>query len=335
MLTDMIVISGFLGAGKTTLIDKLLRDAFAGKRVALVENDFGEVSVDAALLRRSGMEVREISAGCICCTLSGDFVQSLLELLDRFRPDVVIIEPSGVGKLSDIEKACADARITRLAKLSAKITVVDVKRCRMYRENFGEFFEDQIRCADAIVLSRTEKFPEKVSSARACISEINPSARVYGQAWDALPLAEVLAARVQSRECDTHECSCGHVHDHHEGTCCGHHDHEHHHDADCTCGHHDHGHSAEEAFDTVTVRTERLFEEKTLHALLNRLQDGSMGTVLRAKGLVRDKAGASCFQLVPGEIQITPTPAGDSVITVIGTQLDARAIRMLFDGEPL
>lgn len=173
MATEIYVISGFLGAGKTTLIQKLPKEAFDKEKVVLIENDFGEISVDAALLKSGGIEVKEINAGCICCSLSGDFVKALRELLDRFRPDTIIIEPSGVGKLSDIAKACSDPRILPLADVKAKITVADVKRCRMYLENFGEFFEDQIRNADLILLSRTEAFPDRIDDAYRLIKSLN------------------------------------------------------------------------------------------------------------------------------------------------------------------
>ena len=144
MTTEIYIISGFLGAGKTTLIQKLIKESFQKDKVVLIENDFGEISIDAALLKSSGIEVKEINAGCICCSLSGDFVKAVKELLDRFHPDKIIIEPSGVGKLSDIVKACSDQRIQQLAKVKSKITIVDVKRCKVYLHNFGEFFEDQI-----------------------------------------------------------------------------------------------------------------------------------------------------------------------------------------------
>ncbi len=177
MATEIILVSGFLGAGKTTLVQKLLKEAFTGQRIALIENDFGEISIDAALLQTSGFQVREISSGCICCSLSGDFVKALKELLDACHPDRILIEPSGVGKLSDIIQACADARLRGLVRISRKITVVDVKRCAMYLENFGEFFEDQIRHTDAVVLSRVEAYPDRTEPPAGWCEASTPASR--------------------------------------------------------------------------------------------------------------------------------------------------------------
>lgn len=181
MATEIYVISGFLGAGKTTLIQKLLKEAFRKEKVVLIENDFGEISVDAALLKSGGIEVKEMNSGCICCSLSGDFVKALKELLDRFHPDKIIIEPSGVGKLSDIMKACSDPRVQALAKVKAKITVVDVKRCQMYLDNFGEFFEDQIQNANVILLSRTESFSDKINDAYRLVKSLNAHSTILSK----------------------------------------------------------------------------------------------------------------------------------------------------------
>ena len=172
-MTDMYLISGFLGAGKTTLIQKLLTEAFKSKKVALIENDFGDFSVDAALLREGGYQVRELNAGCICCSLTGDFTAALASLLKTYRPDVVLIEPSGVGKLSDVERACGDRRFATSARITQKITVVDVKRCASYLENFGAFFEDQVRSAGTILLNRTELFPGAVTKAVELVEQLN------------------------------------------------------------------------------------------------------------------------------------------------------------------
>ena len=179
MAAEIFVISGFLGAGKTTLIQKLLKEAFAKEKVALIENDFGEISVDAALLKSGGVEVREINSGCICCSLSGDFVKSLKELLDRFHPDKIVIEPSGVGKLSDIIKACSDPRILPHAEVKGKITIVDIKRYKMYLDNFGEFFEAQIQNADAVLISRVDDFPGRVNAAYEIVKGLNTHAVVF------------------------------------------------------------------------------------------------------------------------------------------------------------
>ena len=161
MAVDVFIVSGFLGAGKTTFIQKLMREVFRGVRLAVVENDFGEESVDASLLGTSGVLVTELNSGCICCSLSGDFVRAFLDMLGRFKPEKVIIEPSGVAKLSDVVRACEDPRIAQLAEVRGKITVVDASSCRKYADNFGEFFEDQIEHADTILLSRTGRSPDR------------------------------------------------------------------------------------------------------------------------------------------------------------------------------
>ena len=168
-MTELYLISGFLGAGKTTLLQKLLREGFAGQKAALVENDFGAVSLDAKLLKSGGYTVQELRAGCICCTLNGNFVSALVSLLRRVQPDVVLIEPSGVAKLSDVEALCRDHRLAALAVLKQKITVVDAANCASYCENFGAFFEDQVRCADTLVFSHSDAGTPQTEVARRCL----------------------------------------------------------------------------------------------------------------------------------------------------------------------
>ena len=201
-MTDMYLISGFLGAGKTTLIQKLLTEAFKSKKVALIENDFGDFSVDAALLREGGYQVLALNAGCICCSLTGDFTAALASLLKTYRPDVVLIEPSGVGKLSDVERACRDRRFATSARITQKITVVDVKRCASYLENFGAFFEDQVRSAGTILLNRTELFPEAVTKAVELVEQLNPSAQVLAEPWKLLTAAEILSLPKETEPTD-------------------------------------------------------------------------------------------------------------------------------------
>jgi G3E family GTPase len=322
MNTGIYIISGFLGAGKTTLIQKLLRESFRKDKVVLVENDFGDISVDAALLGAGGIQVTEINSGCICCTLSGDFIKTLEELLTRYRPDTVIIEPSGVGKLSDIEKACADPRIRSLAEIKRKITVVDVKRCAMYLENFGEFFEDQIGHADVVLLSRTEDFPEKVDDARKLIGEINPGAPVHSKPWEQIDTGEILSPHdtpIQPKAAHHagHMCNCAHGHGAHE---CEDH---------CECKH---NHCAEDVFDTVTVRTNRVFDIKDLRARVSDMERRSKGTILRAKGLVRGTDGYLNVQYLPGDLKIESCAAGGDMLCVIGRNLNKRELAELFGG---
>jgi G3E family GTPase len=324
-MTEIYIISGFLGAGKTTFIQKILREAFCGDKIALIENDFGDISVDATLLRPGGIEVKEINSGCICCSLSGDFVKALKELLDRFQPEKIIIEPSGVGKLSDIEKACIDPRIQARAEIQTKITVVDVKRCKMYLENFGEFFEDQIRQADVVLLSRTEQHPEKVQVAKELVKGINSHCAIVTKPWVKVSVDEVLeimhATHTGTR---SHACHCGYQHDH-ESQCLHH---NLNHKSECK----NHQHSAEEAFDTVTIRLNRALDGEDLRRLIVRMELDVTGTVLRAKGIVRGKKGYLNLQYVPGDIQITPCDIQGDALCIIGRDLNQQELLHIFHG---
>ncbi|MDR0406308.1 MAG: GTP-binding protein [Clostridiales bacterium] len=317
MAAETIVVSGFLGAGKTTLIQKLLGGVFVGEKVVLIENDFGEESVDAALLRPRGgnLTVRELNSGCICCGLSGDFVKTVGEVSRRFRPDKIIVEPSGVGKLSDIIKAFADPRVTSEATLAAAVTVADARRCRTHLDNFGEFFEDQIKNADAVLLSRAGEFPGAVDGARELIAEVNPRAVVYSEAWDALDAKELLRRASRLRSGAAHESAS---------------------DCDCDCHDCNHGgcgHAAGEVFDTVTVRTDKIFTVGDLQACANQLERGAFGDVLRAKGIVRGEDGYVSLQYLPGETRVTDCAAAGGMLCVIGKGLDGRALVRLFGGE--
>ena len=191
-MTELYLISGFLGAGKTTLLQKLLREGFAGQKVALVENDFGAVSLDAKLLKSGGYTVQELRAGCICCTLNGNFVSALVSLLRRVQPDVVLIEPSGVAKLSDVEALCLDHRLAALAVLKQKITVVDAANCASYCENFGAFFEDQVRCADTLVFSHSDAGTPQTEVARRLAQKLNPHAVCFAGGWDTFSAQDIL-----------------------------------------------------------------------------------------------------------------------------------------------
>ena len=272
-MTKINIISGFLGAGKTTLIKKLLAGAFQNEKVVLLENEYGEVGVDSGFMRDSGIQVTELNSGCICCTLVGDFSKALDELIDTYHPDRIIIEPSGVGKLSDIRKVVVDMMDEHEITLEGSATVADVGKCRMYSRNFGEFFLDQIENAETIILSRTQNTTEeKIEKCVALLREHNAQARIITTPWDELSAQQMLDV-IESAESllstedvvhehhhhhdhDDDECCCGHDHDHEhhhhdhddDECCCGHdHDHEHHHhdhdDGECCCGHdHDHEH---------------------------------------------------------------------------------------------
>ncbi|WP_367566806.1 GTP-binding protein [Lacrimispora sp.] len=319
MSTQIFVISGFLGAGKTTLIQKLLKESFHNEKIVLIENDFGDISVDAALLKSGGIEVREMNSGCICCSLSGDFIKALKELLNRFQPDKIIIEPSGVGKLSDIMKACSDPRILPLAEVKAKITIADVKRCKMYLDNFGEFFEDQIKNADTVLLSRTDEFPDKINAAREIIKELNPHAAIFSKPWDQINGAQILQGHVHTNGC---KCGCHGAH--------GHLNHQHSHDHNCSCGH---NHAAEDVFDTVTIRTNQVFSMEDLKSRVSTMEKGSEGTVLRAKGIVRGPAGYINLQYLPGDIKMTECAAKGDMLCIIGRDLNRQELCTLFGGE--
>jgi G3E family GTPase len=323
MAREIYIISGFLGAGKTTLIQKLLRETFQDKKVALIENDFGEISIDASLMRSGGVEVKEINSGCICCSLSGDFVKALRELLTRYEPDIIIIEPSGVGKLSDIVKACSDPACLSIAAVKSAITVVDVKRCKMYLENFGEFFEDQIKHATTVLFSRISDCPEKIDAAVELIEDLNENAVIITKPWSEMTATEILQPVL-------------HPHDHEEHCCCGHHDHSHSHDH---CHSHDHDedscgcdHSAEDVFDTVTVRTNQIFSMDELNTLVKKMEN-TKGTILRAKGIVRSINGYINLQYLPGDIRITDCAVSGDILNIIGNNLDKQELSRIINGE--
>ena len=254
-MTKIDIISGFLGAGKTTLIKKLLSEAFKGEQVVLIENEFGEIGIDGGFLKESGIEIREMNSGCICCSLVGDFGKSLREVVDTYHPDRILIEPSGVGKLSDVIKAVRDVQGDIDAQLNSFSTVVDVTKCRIYRKNFGEFFSNQIEYAGAVILSRTDKAkPEKVEESVALLRELNSKAPFITTPIAQLPGEKILETMESSKSLEEELLEeiicpeCGHHHEH--GECCGHdhehgHEHEdgHHHGHGECCGHdHEHGH---------------------------------------------------------------------------------------------
>ena len=275
-MTKIDIFSGFLGAGKTTLIKKLLDEAFKGEKVVLIENEFGEIGIDGGFLKDAGVEITEMNSGCICCSLVGDFGTALKEVLTKFTPDRVLIEPSGVGKLSDVIKAVENIEGEIDAKLNNFVTVADALKCKMYEKNFGEFYNNQIENAKTIILSRTQKMSqEKLEEAVAIIKKHNDKATIITTPWEDLSGATILSAMEKKNSFeeevlkehehhhhhDDEECSCGHHHHHHdhdkEDCGCGHHhhhdhdeeedcgcEHHHHHDhdeeEDCGCGHHHH-----------------------------------------------------------------------------------------------
>ena len=283
-MTKIDIISGFLGAGKTTFIKKLLEEAIAGEQVVLIENEFGQIGIDGGFLKNSGIEIREMNSGCICCSLVGDFGKSLEEVLTKYQPDRVIIEPSGVGKLSDVMKAVRDVASTLDVVLNSAVTIVDASKCKMYMKNFGEFFNNQIGAASCVILSRSQDVSEeKIAECLDIIRELNPHAPVVTTPWDqitgdmileasnhkdALEKALIAAEKEHQESVHGHHHEHHHHHDHdHECECGHHHDHdhecEHHHDHDheCECGHHhDHEHHHHHDGDSTLY-----FDEEDMH----------------------------------------------------------------------
>ena len=344
-MTKIDIFSGFLGAGKTTLIKKLISEAYAGERVVLIENEFGEIGIDGGFLQDAGNEITQMNSGCICCSLVGDFTKALGEVISKFNPDRVIIEPSGVGKLSDVIRA-ASAVESDAAVLNTFTTVVDAGKCKMYMKNFGEFFNDQIENASAIVLSHTDVAkPFKVEEAVKLIREHNADATVVTTPWAELDGKQLLAAMEKKdtlsdaiKELEDEHEHHHHHHDHHEHGehCgCGHHEHDHHeHGEHCGCGCHDHGHHhADEVFVSFGVETAKKFTE---HEILNALsafdEDSDYGMILRAKGIVAAEDGEWIhFDYVPGEPNVRRGSAGIiGRLCVIGADIDKEKLAELF-----
>ena len=253
-MTKVDIISGFLGAGKTTLIKKLLKEVYANQQVVLIENEFGEIGIDGGFLKEAGINITEMNSGCICCSLVGDFGKALKEVTEKYHPDRIIIEPSGVGKLSDVRKAVEDAAEAAQLEVNSLITVANAAKIKMYMRTFGEFYNNQVENAGAIILSRTQSMTEeKQMEAAALVREKNPNAVIITTPWDELTGQQILDAiegthslakeLMEEHEHEHHHhdgecgCGCGHDHDHEEHE----HHHEHHHDGECGCGHdHDH-----------------------------------------------------------------------------------------------
>ena len=312
-MTKIDIFSGFLGAGKTTLIKKLLKEAYKGELVVLIENEFGEIGIDGGFLKEAGVEIREMNSGCICCSLVGDFGTALKEVIAKYEPQRIVIEPSGVGKLSDVIKAVQKIENEVEIKLNSFTTVVDATKCKMYMKNFGEFFSNQIEYAGTVILSRTDKASEeKIAAALEIIRGLNQTAAVITTPIEKLSGEKILDTMENNRSlekelmdeevcpvCGGHhahehhhdhdheECGCGHDHDHdhhhdhdHEECGCGHdHDHEHHHDHDheeCGCGHdhdHHHHHHADEVFTSWGKETTKKYTKEGIHEILEALSN--------------------------------------------------------------
>ena len=307
------IISGFLGAGKTTLIKHLLGHVYKNENVVLIENEFGEIGIDGGFLKEAGIKIREMNSGCICCSLVGDFAASLKEVVDTYQPERIIIEPSGVGKLSDVERAVADVAESLKLEISHKIVVADVTKCKMYLKNFGEFYKNQIENANTIILSRTDiAKEEKTEEALALIKEINSVAAIVTTPVDKLA-DEILMKALENKssaadmlkEVEENE-------HHHDGECCCHHDHHdhehHHHDGEC-CHHdhdHHHHHHADDVFTSWGTETTKAYTKAQLNQILESFENETKGTILRSKGIVKDAESEEFiyFDYVPGQIDI-------------------------------
>ena len=383
-MTKIDIISGFLGAGKTTLIKKLVAEAYQGEKLVLIENEFGEISIDGGFLKDAGIQISEMSSGCICCSLVGDFNKALKEVQQQFHPDRILIEPSGVGKLSDVIAAVQStaAEVPEM-KLNSFVTVADASKVKVYMKNFGEFYNNQVETAGTIILSRTQKLsPEKLDAAVAMLREKNPDAAILTTPWDELDgrtilsaiekvsLADELMERIRAEheadvaehahhhhdhddheehehehhhdhdhECDDPDCSCHHHdHDEHEH----HHDHdhdehEHHHDHDhecddpnCSCHHHHH--HADEVFTSWGAETPKTFTEAGIRSILQQLDSGKYGKILRAKGIVPAADGGWLhFDYVPEEADVRRGSADyTGRLCVIGAELDEGGLKTLF-----
>lgn len=363
-MTKVDIISGFLGAGKTTFIKKLIEEVFPGEKLVLIENEFGEIGIDGGFLKDAGVEITEMNSGCICCTLVGDFSKALQKVLTEYQPDRVIIEPSGVGKLSDVVKAIEGVKEEADIEIDGRITVVDRKKAKIYMKNFGEFFENQVEHASTIVISRTQMMKdEKIEECVHILREKNPDAAIISTPWEELGKEAVQRAlehgaeiegileehhHHEEEECCDHEhhhhhheeeecCDHEHHHHHHDEECCDH-DHHHDHGPDCTCGchdHHDHHghHHADEVFTSWGKETAHKYTEDELDFILKALTETeAYGTILRAKGIIQMEDGSwKQFDMVPEEFEIRAGQADyTGRLCVIGTDLKEDELMKLF-----
>lgn len=344
-MTKIDIVSGFLGAGKTTLIKKLLKEALSDEQVVLIENEFGEIGIDGGFLKEAGIEITEMNSGCICCSLVGDFGTALKEVLDKYHPDRILIEPSGVGKLSDVMRAVEGATGAEGVHLNSAVAVVDAKKCKPYLRNFGEFFENQIEHAGTIILSRTGQMSdEKINACVELIREHNPKATIITTPWDKLDGKKILETIEDAKDLEAelmkevmekyehdhdHDHDHEHEHDHHEHgeeCSCGCHDHDHH--------HHHHDHDADEVFTSIGIETSTKYTKEKVEECLEELDDtGKYGTILRCKGMLPTEGERFIhFDYVPGECEVRDGAAEvTGKICVIGSELKEDAIRTLFN----
>lgn len=323
-MTKVDIISGFLGAGKTTFIKKLIGEVFDGEKLVLIENEFGEIGIDGGFLKDAGVEITEMNSGCICCTLVGDFSKALKKVIDEYHPDRVIIEPSGVGKLSDVARAIEDVKETADIEIDGRITVVDGKKAKMYLKNFGEFFEDQVKHASTIVISRTQMMTdEKIEECVHLLRHENEEATIITTPWEKLGKEAVLHALLHGTEME----ELLEHHEHHEY-------HEHHHEHGECCHHEHHGyHHADEVFTSWGKETAHKYTEEELDFLVKALSETEgYGKILRSKGIVEMTDGTwKQFDLVPEEYEVRESQADyTGRVCVIGTDLAEDELLKLF-----
>ncbi len=362
-MTKIDIVSGFLGAGKTTFIQKMIRDVLHNEKVVLIENEFGEIGIDGGFMKEAGIDIKEMNSGCICCSLVGDFGTSLNEVITQYSPERILIEPSGVGKLSDVMKAVAGVSEGKPeVVMNAAVAVVDVSKAKMYIKNFGEFFINQIENAGTIVLSRTQNVTEeKLTATVELLRQYNEKATIITTPWDeidgtkiletmesGMTMEEELLAQMKEELEHHHEehdenCTCGchdHDHEHHHHEHEDDHDHEHHHhehDENCTCGCHDHDHHhhhhADEVFTSWGFETPKSYSADMISDILDSLEDETKyGFILRAKGMVPDKEGGFLyFDYVPEEKNIRKgAPEVTGKICVIGSKIQEENLKTLF-----
>ena len=341
------VISGFLGAGKTTLIKKLFESGFNGEKIVLIENEFGEIGIDGGFLKESGIEIKEINSGCICCSLVGDFASSINEIIEKFNPERIIVEPSGVGKLSDIISAIK--QIESDVKLNILATVVDGPKAKVYLKNFGEFFINQVDAADTVIINKIDKLSdEKILEVVGLVKEKNPDANIITTPIASLSgekllsileekvsLKDELIKQMEEEHHHDHECCC-HEHHEHEHECCHEH-HEHEHDHECCHEHHEHHHHhhhADEVFTSWGIETPLSISKSELEAFLNKLANSDdLGIIIRAKGILAasDNESWYYFDYVSGEYEIRlGAPDYTGRVCVIGSKIDEHKIEELF-----
>ena len=369
-MTKIDIFSGFLGAGKTTLIKKMISESYKGQKLVLIENEFGEIGIDGGFLQEAGINITEMNSGCICCSLVGDFSKALTQVIEEYHPDRILIEPSGVGKLSDVIGAVQ--KVTNQdVTLGFTVAVADAGKVKVYMKNFGEFYNNQIETASTIILSRTDAISqEKLDAAVAMLREHNEKATIVTTPWDALTGEQILeameghnslAAEMEAlmQEHHHHEhCCCGHHehhdhdheccghhehhdHDHeccghhehhdHDHECCGHHEHHEHHEH-CSCGHDHHDHHADEVFTSWGVETTKKFTIQAIEQALKKLDSREYGFVLRAKGIVAGEDGQWIhFDYVPGEADVRIGSAAIiGKLCVIGLELESADVANLF-----